>query len=72
MNTSVSLQDENLSLLTLLDPVSIYLLMTLEQVVEAEDDDDDVEVQLGQIFALAPQQIECLLLLAAVLMTLRQ
>jgi len=73
MNTSVSLQDENLSLLTLLDPVSIYLLMTLEQVVEAEDDDgDDAEVPLGQIFALAPQQIECLLLLAAVLMTLRQ
>ena len=41
--------------------------------MEAEDDDgDDAEVPLGQIFALAPQQIECLLLLAAVLMTLRQ
>jgi len=42
--------------------------------VEADDDDgDDVEVPLlGQIFALVQQQIECLLLLAAVLMTLRQ
>ena len=41
--------------------------------MEVDDDDgDDVEVPLlGQIFALVQQQIECLLL-AAVLMTLRQ
>ena len=73
MNTLVSLQDENLSILTLLDPVSLYPLMTLEQEVVVDDDDgDDVEVPLlGQIFALVQQQIECLLL-AAVLITLRQ
>ena len=52
MNTSVPLQDESSSLLTLLDPASLYPLMIQAQEVEVEDGDDDFE---GQIFAFVQQ-----------------
>ena len=49
MNTSVSLQDESLMLLMLLDPASLYPLMI--QVKEVADGGDDYVAE-EQIFAL--------------------